>query len=77
MTPIHPLQTARPADIGLHPQRTQRIVNVLQACVDRQHIPGAVLLVARQGRIGLFEAIGQQDPAVGTPMRTDSIFRIY
>ncbi len=71
------LQTATPADIGLHPQRTQHIVSALQGCVDRQHIPGAVVLVARQGRIGLFEAIGQQDPAAGTPMRTDSIFRIY
>jgi len=72
-----PLETATPADIGLHPQRTQHIVSALQACVDRRHIPGAVVLVARQGRIGLFEAIGQQDPAAGTPMRTDSIFRIY
>ncbi len=75
--PHSPLDTATPADIGLHPQRTRYIVSALQACVDRQHIPGAVVLVARQGRIGLFEAIGQQDPAAGTPMRTDSIFRIY
>lgn len=72
-----PLQTAAPADLGLNPGRTQHIVSALQACVDRQHIPGAVVLVARQGKIGLFEAIGQQDPAAGTPMRTDSIFRIY
>ena len=50
---------------------------VLADAVQRQHIPGAVALIARQGRIGLFEAIGQQDPAAGTPMRTDSIFRIY
>ncbi len=71
------LQTSTPADIGLHPQRTQHIARVLQDCVDRQHIPGAVMLVARQGRIGLFEAVGQQDPATGSPMRTDSIFRIY
>jgi len=72
-----PLNTARPADIGLHPQRTQQVANVLQGSVDRRHIPGAVVLIARQGRIGLFEAVGQQDPAAGTPMRTDSIFRIY
>jgi CubicO group peptidase (beta-lactamase class C family) len=72
-----PLDTAKPADIGLQPQRTQHIARVLQGCVDRQHIPGAVVLVARQGRIGLFEAIGQQDPATGAPMRADSIFRIY
>ena len=72
-----PLETARPADIGLHPARTQQLVDVLHESVQRQHIPGAVVLVARQGRIGLFEAIGQQDPAAGTPMRADSIFRIY
>ena len=72
-----PLDTAKPADIGLQPQRTQHIARVLQGCVDRQHIPGAVVLVARQGSIGLFEAIGQQDPATGAPMRADSIFRIY
>lgn len=72
-----PIETATPADIGLNTQRTQQVVNVLQGSVDRQHIPGAVMLIARQGRIGLFEAIGQQDPAAGTPMRTDSIFRIY
>ena len=77
MAQTTPLHTAAPADIGLHPERTQRVVSVLQDCVDRQHIPGAVVLVARQGRIGLFEAVGQQDPAAGTPMRTDSIFRIY
>jgi len=77
MTQATLLDTAKPADIGLHPERTQHIARVLQDCVDRQHIPGAVVLVARQGRIGLFEAVGQQDPAAGTPMRTDSIFRIY
>jgi CubicO group peptidase (beta-lactamase class C family) len=77
MTQARPLDTAAPADIGLHAERTRQVVNVLQGSVDRQHIPGAVVLVARQGRIGLFEAVGQQDPASGTPMRTDSIFRIY
>ena len=71
------MNTAAPADIDLHPQRTQNIVHLLQERVAQQHIPGAVVLVARQGRIGLFEAVGQQDPAAGTPMRTDSIFRIY
>jgi len=77
MAQATPLDTAHPADIGLNPQPTQQVVNVLQDSVDRQHIPGAVVMVARQGRIGLFEAIGQQDPTTGTPMRTDSIFRIY
>jgi CubicO group peptidase (beta-lactamase class C family) len=77
MTRTAALPGADPAEIGLLPDRTQQVTRVLQDCVDRQHIPGAVVLIARQGRMGLFEAIGQQDPAAGTPMRTDSIFRIY
>lgn len=75
--PMPLLPTAQPADIGLMPARTQHLLSVLRERVDQQHIPGAVVLVARQGRIGLFEAVGQQDPAAGTPMRTDSIFRFY
>lgn len=72
-----PLETAPPADIDLCPERTHQVMGVLRERVDQQHIPGAVALIARRGRIGLFEAVGQQDPAAGTPMRTDSIFRIY
>jgi CubicO group peptidase (beta-lactamase class C family) len=76
-TPHAPLAQSHPADVGLYPDRAQQLVNVLRERVERQHIPGAVVLIARGGRIGLFEAIGQQDPAIGSPMRTDSIFRIY
>ena len=71
------LPTTNPASIGLLPDRAQALLDVLRERVDQQHIPGAVALIARQGRIGVFEAVGQQDPAAGTPMRADSIFRIY
>lgn len=77
MTLYTNLPQTRPADIGLHPERSQHLLAVLRERVDRQHIPGAVVLVARRGQIGVFEALGQQDPASGVPMRTDSIFRIY
>ena len=77
MAHTSPLPTTSPASTGLLPDRAQVLLDVLRERVDQQHIPGAVALIARQGRIGLFEAIGQQDPVAGTPMRTDSIFRIY
>jgi CubicO group peptidase (beta-lactamase class C family) len=41
------------------------------------HLPGAVALVARHGKVGWFEAFGKQDPASGAPMSKDAIFRIY
>jgi CubicO group peptidase (beta-lactamase class C family) len=36
-----------------------------------------VVAVARHGRLALLESLGLQDPAAGTPMTVDSIFRIY
>ena len=73
---ITPLAHAQPTDIGLCPERTQRLMDVLRREVDSGRLPGAVAMIARRGHIGLFEAVGQQDPGTGTPMKTDSIFRI-
>ncbi len=77
MTHHPPLAHAHPADVGLCPDRTQRLMDVLRREVASGRLPGAVAMVARRGQIALFEAVGQQDPATGTPMQTDSIFRIY
>jgi len=52
-------------------------VDALQAEVDRQRLPGAVVLIARQGKLALFESLGLLDPATGVPMTRDAIFRIY
>jgi CubicO group peptidase (beta-lactamase class C family) len=77
MTAHTALPHAQAAEVGLCPQRTQRLMDVLRREVDGGRLPGAVALIARRGEIGLFEAVGQQDPGTGTPMKTDSIFRIY
>ncbi len=72
-----PLPTAAPADLGLCPERTQRVVQALQREVNRGVIPGAVVLLARHGRVALHQAVGQLDPARAAPMGTDAVFRIY
>jgi len=72
-----PLSHADPADVGLCPERTQRLMDALRREVASGRLPGAVAMVARRGKIALFEAVGQQDPGTGTPMKVDSIFRIY
>jgi CubicO group peptidase (beta-lactamase class C family) len=77
MTAHKDLPHAQPADVGLCPERTQRLMDVLRREVASGRLPGAVAMIARRGQIGLFEAVGQQDPSTGTPMQTDSIFRIY
>ena len=72
-----PLPRAEPSDLGLCPERTQRLVQALQAEVDRGRLPGAVVLLARHGRVALFESLGQRDPAIGAAMARDAVFRIY
>jgi CubicO group peptidase (beta-lactamase class C family) len=36
-----------------------------------------VAVIARRGKLALYEAVGALDPAAGTPMTPDAIFRIY
>lgn len=71
------LPTARPESVGLSTERLQKLTDVLKADVATGKIPGAVLLVARQGKVAWFEPVGKLDAAAGTPMPRDGIFRIY
>ena len=71
------LPVASPESVGLCPQRIGQLMTVLQSEVERQRLPGAVALIARHGKLALFESIGALDPALGTPMVQDAIFRIY
>ena len=72
-----PLPQAQPADVGLCPERTQRLMDVLRREVASGRLPGAVALIARHGQVALFDSVGVQDPTTGAAMQPDSIFRIY
>ena len=50
---------------------------LLKDNIAKGEIPGAVLLIARRGKIAYFESVGMLDPQTKLPMRTDAIFRIY
>ena len=71
------LPTAQPEDVGLSSVALDRLSAALKERVTAGHVPGAVALVARHGKIAYHEAFGTQNPADGAPMTTDSIFRIY
>lgn len=64
-------------DTGFDAPALEVLDRVLQAEVDKGRLPGAVALIARRGQTVLHRAWGQQNPADGTPMAADSIFRIY
>ncbi|MCW5605523.1 MAG: beta-lactamase family protein, partial [Burkholderiales bacterium] len=71
-----PLPVAEPPALGLSPERLRRIPAALEAEIAAGTLPGAVLAIARHGRLGYFEAFGHLDPAARTPMTTDAIFSI-
>ncbi len=75
---------ASPADLGLSPERVQRLMDGLQDDINRNRLPGAVALIARHGKLAAFESLGWQKVAEkpdsadsNVPMTPDSIFRIY
>lgn len=58
-------------------QRLGLITGRLRADVADKKIPGAVLLIARHGKVAYLESMGTLDPAADTPMVKDGIFRIH
>ncbi|HEX6841210.1 MAG TPA: serine hydrolase domain-containing protein [Stellaceae bacterium] len=64
-------------ELGFAPDRLARITETLKANIDRHDIPGAVLLIARHGKVAYFESMGALDPQGQAPMTKDAIFRIY
>jgi CubicO group peptidase (beta-lactamase class C family) len=70
------LPTAPPEQIGLAPDRLERIVTLVQDAIDNDEVAGAVTLVARLGRVGHLEAVGYRDIERAAPMETDTLFRI-
>src|ERR1700751_516788 len=71
------LPRAKPEEVGFSSDRLGRVTEMLRANIAAGEIPGAVLLIARHGKIAYFESLGLLDPQAKTPMQKDAIFRIY
>ena len=70
------LPTAKPEQVGLSSERLDRIGQALRADVERGRIAGAVVVVARKGRVAYSQAVGFRDKAAGATMTPDAIFRL-
>jgi len=65
-----------PEQVGLSSARLERLSAAIHADVARRLIPGAVLAIARGGRLAYAEAFGWRDREAGAPMSADAIFRV-
>jgi CubicO group peptidase (beta-lactamase class C family) len=72
-----PLPTAPAEQAGMSTQKLERIRETFKREVDENRLPGAVIMVARQGKLVFADAVGFQDKPAGKAMALNSVFRIY
>jgi CubicO group peptidase (beta-lactamase class C family) len=71
------LAVGLPQSQGMSPIRLSRIHDLMQTEVTENRVPGAVVLVARKGKIVYADAVGFLDKPSAKPMTRDAIFRAY
>lgn len=71
-----PLPRAKPEDVGLSSERLARISTLLKADIEAGRIPGAVIAIARHGKLVALDAYGWRDKTAGVAMTSDTIFNI-
>ncbi len=72
-----PLPTATPESVGMSSQRLEKVTNTFKQEVAEGRLPGAVVMVARKGKLVYSQAFGKLNNASGGDMKSDSVFRIY
>jgi len=70
------LSVAKPETVGLSSARLERLAQAIKQDVDRGRMPGAVVAIARKGKLAYYESFGFVDKAAGTPMPKDAIFAL-
>jgi CubicO group peptidase (beta-lactamase class C family) len=65
-----------PEEVGFVSTRLKRLSDRLNEGVRNNELPGAVVLIARNGKLAMFDSFGFRDKDAKVPMTNDTIFRI-
>jgi len=71
------LPVASPESVGVSTKRLEKISLAMQTEVEQKRLPGAVVMLARKGKLVYAQAFGKLNNASDAPMHIDSLFRIY
>ncbi len=71
-----PLPETSPDDVGFSQQGLARLDDFFAREIAEKRVPGAVVAVARDGKLVHYKAYGQLDPEKGTPMPLDAVFAL-
>jgi CubicO group peptidase (beta-lactamase class C family) len=71
-----PLPLAAPEAVGMSGERLKNIDAFFNDEIARNRVPGAVVAIARQGKLVYFKAFGYADKAKGIAANTETIFQL-
>src|SRR6478736_4766324 len=71
-----PLPETNPDDVGFSRQGLVRLDDFFAREIAAKRVPGAVVAVARDGKLVHYKAYGMLDPDKGTPMPVDAVFAL-
>jgi len=75
-TQSSPLPVASPQSQGFSAEGLKRIDTFFKKEIANNQMPGAVLAVAKNGKLVIYEAYGYRNKATNTPMTKDTIFEL-
>ena len=70
------LTTATPQDVGMDEEILNAGVKLYEKAINADELKGVVLLVARNGKVVLHEALGWRNKEEKLPMKKDTMFRL-
>ena len=71
-----PLPEAKPDEVGFSQQGLARMDDFFAREISAKRVPGAVVAIARDGKLVHYKAYGQLDATKGTPMTLDAVFAL-
>jgi CubicO group peptidase (beta-lactamase class C family) len=71
-----PMPAVKPETVGLSSARLERLAQAIKLDVNGGRMPGAVVAIARKGKLAYYESFGFVDKATNTPMPKDAIFAL-
>ena len=72
-----PLPETKAERVGMSSDRLERITQMTQQYVDEGKLAGVITMVARDGKLVHFEAVGNKGADDPRPLEKDDLFRIY
>jgi CubicO group peptidase (beta-lactamase class C family) len=66
-----------PSEVGLSPERLERLDSLIRRYVDGGQLPGALVMLSRHSKVAHLFTYGMRDVEAAAPMRVDTIVRLY